>query len=163
VRKLCVISLMLVVVTAVGCGSNGSSGAADAVLIREAQTEEIDQIEKTFHKATSTKNLDLMMTLFDDTASLVATGGTYTGPTQIRKFFAAAAPFQPKNNWMADTPAFKIRITVDGDSGTLYFECHYVDKVTRQMASVIAADTKVARVNGHWLITKFVGVPTTLG
>ncbi len=162
-RKLCVISLMLIAIALVGCGSNGSSKTADAVLVREASTEEIDQIEKTFHQATSTKNLDLMMSLFADTASLVATGGTFTGPTQIRKFFAGAAPFQPNNHWMADTPAFKIRITVDGDAGTLYFECHYVDKDTRQMASVIAADTKVAKINGHWLITKFVGVPTTLG
>jgi hypothetical protein len=163
VRKLCVIALMLIAFALVGCGSNGSSGAANAVLIKEASTEEIDQIEKNFHQATSTKNLDLMMSLFADTASLVATGGTYTGPVQIRKFFAAAAPFQPQNHWMGETPAFKIRITVDGDAGTLYFECHYVDKDTRQMTSVIAADTKVARINGHWLITKFVGVPTTLG
>ena len=133
------------------------------MLIKEAATQQIDEIEKTFHRATSTKNLDLMMSLFADTASLVATAGTYTGPTQIRKFFATAAPFQPDNHWMAETPAFKIRITVDGDAGTLYFECHYVDKDTRQMTSVIAADTKVARINGHWLITKFVGVPTTLG
>jgi ketosteroid isomerase-like protein len=154
---------MLIAVGIGGCSSNGSSKAADAVLIKEAATQQIDEIEKTFHRATSTKNLDLMMSLFADTASLVATAGTYTGPTQIRKFFAAAAPFQPNNNWMAETPAFKIRITVDGDAGTLYFECHYVDKGTRQMASVVAADTKVAKIDGHWLITKFVGVPTTLG
>ena len=162
-RKLCVISLMLIAFTVVGCGSNGSSKAADAVLIKQAATQQIDEIEKNFHRATSTKDLDLMLSLFADTASVVQTGGTYTGPTQIRKFFASAAPFQPNNNWMAETPAFKIRITVDGDTGTLYFECHYVDKGTRQMASVVAADTKVARINGHWLITKFVGVPTTLG
>ena len=162
-RKVCVISLMLVAVVLAGCGSSGASGTANAVLLKEATTEEINQIEVSFHRATSTKNLDLMMSLFADTASLVATGGTYTGPVQIRKFFAAAAPFQPQNHWMGDTPAFKIRITADGDAGTLYFECHYVDKDTRQMTSVIAADTKVARINGHWLITKFVGVPTTLG
>jgi len=163
VRKLCVISLMLIAFAVVGCGSNGSSGAADAVLIQQAATAQIDEIEKNFHRATSTKDLDLMLSLFADTASVVQTGGTYTGPTQIRKFFAAAAPFQPNNHWMAETPAFKIRITVNGDAGTLYFECHYVDTDTRQMASVVAADTKVARINGQWLITKFVGVPTTLG
>ena len=33
----------------------------------------------------------------------------------------------PQNHWQADTPSYKIKATVNGDKGTLYFECHYID------------------------------------
>ena len=36
------------------------------------------------------------------------------------------------NNWISETPIYKVRITVNGDRGTLYFECHYVNPEDEQ-------------------------------
>jgi hypothetical protein len=51
---------------------------------------------------------------------------------------------------------------VDGHKGTLYFECHYTDVDTRQLTALVGADSKVARINGKWLITNMVGSTVTL-
>ena len=64
---------------------------------------------------------------------------------------------------MSDTPAYKIRITANGDKGTLYFECHYVDVKTGKVVSVVAADQNVQRINGKWLITSAAAATPTLG
>ena len=56
--------------------------------------------------------------------------------------------FEPQNNWISDHPAYKLEITVNGDRGTLHFECHYVDLKTGEVVSVTAADLDVARIDG---------------
>jgi hypothetical protein len=85
-------------------------------------------------------------------------GDTATGKKQIRQaFLGESASFKPTNHWVSDTPAYKIRITVNGDRGTLNFECHYVDIKTGKVVSHTAADQEVARINGRWLITSMVG------
>ena len=106
----------------------------------------IDQIEADWHKAASTKDVDLMMSLWADDATFTIGTRTLAGKDQLREFFTnEAAPFKPENHWVSDTPAYKIRATVDGDKGTLYFECHYIDVDTGKVASVVGADQKVAR------------------
>ena len=75
----------------------------------------------------------------------------------------AAGPFQPQNHWVSDTPAYKIRTTVNGDKGTLYFECHYVDVKTGKVASVVGADQDVQKIDGKWLITSSSPRRPTLG
>ena len=70
--------------------------------------------------------------------------------------------FEPTNHWISDHPAYKLRITVNGDRGTLHFECHYVDAKAKKVAVVVAADQEVARIDGRWLITDMVGGSTTL-
>lgn len=145
---------LLLALSAVGCGS-----AAPASPSAEVQTAAdlfaLHQIEANFHKAASLKDVDLMVSLYADNATVTIGGDqTYTGKDAIRNFFATkAGPFQPKNNWISETPAYKIRATVNGDKGTLYFECHYVDVATRMVVSVVGADQNVARINGQWLIT----------
>jgi hypothetical protein len=52
--------------------------------------------------------------------------------------------------------------TVNGDRGTLHFECHFVDAETGAVVAVTAGDADVARIDGHWLITNFVGGTTEL-
>ena len=49
---------------------------------------ELHQVEIIFHSAASTKNLDLMMSLFTDDASLSVGGKTYSGKNQVRNYFA---------------------------------------------------------------------------
>jgi hypothetical protein len=122
----------------------------------------IEQIEKTWHKAASMKNLNLMMTLFASNATFTFGSKIATGKPAIRRVFAAAGPFQPQNHWISDTPAYKIKITVNGSKGTLYFECHYIDVDTRHVEAVVGGDLNVRKVNGKWLITNATASSPTL-
>jgi uncharacterized protein (TIGR02246 family) len=153
---------VLVAVSLAACGGSSTS-SSERTLQRQADLDAIDQIEKTWHRATSTQNIDLMMSLWAPNATFtVGPGQTLTGKKQIRQFWLKAPVFQPKNHWVSETPAYKIRITVNGDRGTLYFECHYVDPKTRKVVKVTAADQQVARINGRWLVTNHVGATPTL-
>jgi hypothetical protein len=103
-----------------------------------------------------------MMTLWAPKATFTIAGKTYRGRPAIRQVFAKAGPFQPQNHWESDTPAYKVRITVNGNRGTLYFECHYVDVDTSKVAVTVGADQDVRKINGKWLITKAVASSATL-
>ncbi len=131
----------------------------EQALQRKADNWEIDQIEKDFHEATTTKDIDLMMSLWAPNATLtVGPGQTARGVDEIRRFWLEkSAAFMPETHWVSDHPAYKLEITVDGDRGTLHFECHYVDYDTEKMALVTVADLDVARIDGRWLITNMVG------
>jgi hypothetical protein len=82
----------------------------------------------------------------------MAGGKTYTGKEQIRAFWQAAGTFQPQNQWVAYTPAFRIKYDVRGDTAHQYFECLYVDKVANKIAAHTNSDDTLIRVNGRWLI-----------
>jgi hypothetical protein len=113
---------------------------------------ELHQVEIVFHAAGSTKNLEQMLSLFADDAVLIAGGKTYTGKDQVRSYWQAAGPFQPQNQWVGYTPAFRIQYNVEGDRAHLYFECLWVDKAAGKIAAHTNSDDKLARVNGRWLI-----------
>jgi uncharacterized protein (TIGR02246 family) len=124
-----------------------------------AETEEnaedfmqIHKIEIVFHQAGTTKNLDLMMSLFTDDATITSGGKTYSGKEQIKAFWQAAATFQPQNQWVAYTPAFRIKYEANGGTGHLYFECLYVDKAANKIELHTNSDDVLVRVNGRWLI-----------
>ena len=153
-RRLVIIGVTLGIAL-IACGSSSSQdSAAQAALQKAADTQAINQIEVNWHKASSTKDLDLMMSLWADNATFTVGTQTYTGKAEIRTFFATkAGPFRPENVWISETPAYKLRITVDGDNGTLYFECHYVDAASRQVKSLVGANLTVARIAGRWQIT----------
>jgi hypothetical protein len=110
------------------------------------------KIEITFHEAATTKNLDLMLSLFANDATLISGGKTYTGKDQVTSYWQAAGPFQPQNQWVAYTPAFRIKYTVEGDAAHLYFECLYVDKTANKIAAHTNSNDTLVRVNGKWLI-----------
>jgi len=129
-----------------------SGGAMAATEENADDFMQIHQIEILFHQAGTTKNLDLMLSLFTDDATLTAGGKTYTGKEQIRSYWQAAGTFQPQNQWVAYTPAFRIKYTVQGDSAHLYFECLYVDKAANKIAAHTNSDDALIRVNGRWLI-----------
>ncbi len=113
---------------------------------------QIHKIEIAFHEAGSTKNLDLMMSLFTDDATITAGGKTYAGTEQIRGFWQGAGTFQPQNQWVAYTPAFRIKYDVQGNHAHFYFECLYVDKAANKIAAHTNSDDLLVRVNGRWLI-----------
>ena len=149
------------VVLLTGCGGSGTSSASEQTTQRQADLYAINQIERNFHRATSKHDIALMMSLWSPTATFTS-DKTLTGKEQIRRFWLAAPVFQPANHWVSDTPAYKTRITVDGNRGTLYFECHYIDSKTHELKATTAADQQVERIDGRWLITDMVGASATL-
>jgi ketosteroid isomerase-like protein len=156
-RTLLTLAMVAGGLVVAGCASDPPqttmTSAQVTALQQQADMYQIDQIEVTWHKAASIKDLDLMMTLWADNATFQIGTHTYSGKDQIKSFWAAAAPFQTKNVWVDETPSYKARITVKGNTGTLYFECHFVDVPTRMLIAAVATQLDVARIGGRWLIT----------
>ena len=113
---------------------------------------QLHQVEIAFHEAGSTKNLELMLSLFADDAVLIAGGKTYTGKEEVKRYWQAAGPFQPQNQWVGYTPAFRIRYDVRGERAHLYFECLWVDKAAKKIVVHTNSDDTLVRVDGRWLI-----------
>ncbi len=157
------LGIFLLAVVLAACGGSGAD-SSDGEVRRFQDMWEIDQIEKDFHRATTEKNIDLMMSLWAPNATMtVGPGVTASGVDEIRRFWLEdSQPFASENQWISDHPAYKLEITVDGDRGTLHFECHFVDAVTGEVVSATAGDFDVARIDGTWLITNFVGASANL-
>ncbi len=150
-------------VVSLAAGGSSTSSTTEQDLQRRADLWEIDLLEKNFHKATSRKDIELMMSLWAANATFTAGGRSAVGKQQIRQFWLTKSEnFKPDNTWVSATIPYKVRITVNGDRGTLYFECHYVDARTGKSERVTAADGDVARINGRWLITNLAGASATL-
>ena len=105
-----------------------------------------------------------MMSLWAPNATLtVGPGETAAGLEEIRQFFLdKSSMFQTDAHWVSDHPAYKVEITVNGDRGTLHFECHYIDYDKYKVAFVTTADLDVARIDGQWLIANMVAGSTEL-
>jgi len=157
-------ALAIVAVVLAGCGGSSKNSANEQLIQRDANLYQIDQIEVNWHRATSTHNLNLMMSLWAPGAVFNIDQETLTGKAQIRHWFATQnGAFQPQNHWESDTPSYKIRVTLSGDKGTLYFECHYIDAKTQKVVSFPAVDHKVQKINGKWLIVDSAGATAELG
>jgi hypothetical protein len=155
-----VLAILAVVLSACG-GSSGSSGNVEA-LERKVDEYEISQIEKHFHESMSKKDIEQMMRLWAPNATFTVGGKTAAGKKEIRELWLTTPAFQPDAKWVSDHPAYKLRVKVNGDRGTLYFECHFLDLRTDKVAAVTEADQDVARIDGRWLITNMVGGTATL-
>ena len=149
---------LVLAVSAFGARTKGPSPSIQ----KQAALYQIDTIERIWHRAASTKNLNLMMTIWAPNATATFPGKTVTGKAAIRDLFSKAGPFQPQNHWLSDTAAYKIRTTVNGNKGTLYFECHYIDVDTGKVATTVGADQQVQKLNGRWLITNMAASSVTL-
>jgi ketosteroid isomerase-like protein len=157
-------ALGVLVVWLAACGSSSSKSASEQAMQHRADLWSIDQIEKNFHKATSTQDIDLMMSLWAPHATFTyGPGETATGKRQIRQaWLIENKNFWPEFDKVSETLAYKVRVTASGDRGTLYFECHYLDLKTHKLGPLTGADLDVARINGRWLITSLVGSSATL-
>jgi ketosteroid isomerase-like protein len=156
-------ALGIVLISLVACSGASGSEATEA-LQRKADFWEIDQIERNFHEATTTKDINQMMSLWAPSATMtVGPGETAAGVDEIRQFWLEkSVAFDPETAWISDHPAYKVEITVNGDLGTLHFECHYIGVDTERVALATVADLDVARIDGRWQITNLVGGSTTL-
>jgi len=129
---------------------------------QRAELYSLQQVEVTWHRATSKKNLDLMMSLWAPDAVFILGEKTFKGKPAIRAALSKAGPFQPQNRWVSDSPAYKMRAKVNGDRGTLYFECHYIDVDSQKLEFINGVTVDLKKKAGKWLITKFVGSSPTL-
>ena len=155
------LGVLIVVLSA--CGGSGGSSASEQALQQQADMYEISQIERDFHEAISKKDIDKLVGLFSDNASgTFGPGVTVTGKDQIREVWMNSVGMQPETHWLSDHPAYKLKVTVDGDRGTLHFECHFIDVDTGKVAAVTAGNLDVAKIDGQWLITNFVGSTSEL-
>jgi hypothetical protein len=50
-----------------------------------------------------------------------------------------------------------VKVTIDGDRGTLHFECHFIDVDTGKIAATHGRQSGLAKIDNRWLITNFVG------
>jgi ketosteroid isomerase-like protein len=145
------------------CGGSSSSSESDEFLHRNSDLYEISQIERTFHEAISKKNIEMMAGLYAPNATgTFGPGKTVTGREQIRAVWLHSVGFKPETHWLSDHPAYKLKVTVDGARGTLRFECHFVDVDTGKVDVVSAGSLDVAKIDGRWLITNFVGSTSEL-
>lgn len=164
-RRLLIVGVLLgVVVVSFAACSDSSSDSESAALQLRSDKYEIGRIEEQFHQAMTLKDIDLMMGLWAPNATLtVGPDATAAGVDEIRGLWLDnSAAFAPETTWVSDHPAYKLDITVNGDRGTLHFECHFVDYKTGEIASTTVADLDVARIDGQWLITNMVGGSTEL-
>lgn len=53
---------------------------------------------------------------------------------------------------MAYTPAQRIRLKVNGDRASLYFECLYVDVKTKEIKAHTFSDDNLVQAGSRWLI-----------
>jgi ketosteroid isomerase-like protein len=143
-------------------GSSGTSEKEEAVQ-HQADLFEISQIERSFHEAISKKDIDKLVSLFAPNATgTFGPGKTVAGREQIRQVWLNSVGWKFETHWLSDHPAYKLKVTVDGDRGTLHFECHFIDVDTGEIAALTAGNLDVAKINGKWLITNFVGSTTSL-
>ena len=113
---------------------------------------QIHKIEIAFHEAGSTKNSRLYDVAIHGRRDNHGWRKDLRRNAQIRGFWQGAGTFQPQNQWVAYSPAFRIKYDVQGDRAHFYFECLYVDKAANKIAAHTNSDDLLVRVNGRWLI-----------
>lgn len=163
-RRLLLVGVLgVLAISLAACGGSGSD-AETAALQMKVDRYEIGQIEEQFHQAMTMKDIDQMTGLWAPNATLtIGPELTAAGVDEIRQFWLEkSVPFAPETTWVSDHPAYKLEVTVNGDRGTLHFECHFVDYSTGEVASITVADLDVARIGGRWLITNMVAGSTEL-
>jgi len=164
-RRFLIAGVLLgVVVVAFTACSESSSDHETAALQMKADTYEIGRIEEQFHQAMTLKDIDQMMSLWAPNATLtVGPDLTAAGLDEIRQFWLTkSVAFAPETTWISDHPAYKLVVSVNGDRGTLHFECHFVDYESDVVQAVTVGDLDVSRIGGQWLITNFVAGSTEL-
>jgi len=127
----------------------------------EADILAVRNIEIIFHTAGSvlpSKDLDLMMSLYADDVVLTDTAHdnkVYQGKEQVRTYWAnVSGPFRPEHHWIGYTPAMRIKANVTGNTGTLDFECLWMNVDDNTIGAHAFSSMEVARVKGHWLVKR---------
>ena len=120
---------------------------------------QMHNIESTWHQAATTRNVDLIMSLFADNAVFTSHGKTYTGKDELRQFWQHSDAFQPQSQLVGYTPPYRLKYDLKGDRGQLYFECLYVDNATKKIASHVGVNADLVHKNGRWQIKSAKATP----
>ena len=163
-RRLIVGVLLGVAIVSFAACSDPSSDSETAGLQMRSDRYEIGRIEEQFHQAMTLKDIDQMMSMWAQNATLtIGPDLTAAGVDEIRQYWLTkSVAFAPETTWVSDHPAYKLQVTVNGDRGTLHFECHFVDYKSDEVAAVTVGDLDVSRIGGRWLITNFIAGSTEL-
>ena len=140
--------LILAVVAAVAWTSRNTASADSG----KAAVGEIYQLQAAFHRAKTTQDLDLMLSLWAPDAVLHANGKDIKSESDMRAYWAGSPSF--KEHRFSLVPSFKEVIQPKGDTAYLYFECHDVasfDQSTRTIAGDTFLAGTVRLENGKWL------------
>ena len=68
-------------------GGSSASSASEQEMRRNSDLWQIDQLQRSFHRATSRKDVDLMMSLYAPNATFTFPGTIAAGKKEIRKFW----------------------------------------------------------------------------
>src|ERR1051326_810514 len=117
---------------------------------------EVYQLQSAFHRAKTTQDIDLMMSLWPEGSRINSLGDAnspYVGSESLRNFWLSSGSW--KNPLLSLVPSFKIQIDVKSDDEAwLYFECHDIGDFDRSTRSIIAdlflAGT-IKNIDGKWL------------
>ena len=156
--------------TATGAAALALPQTALAAGPESVQVGEIYQLQAAFHRAKTTQDLDLMMSLWADDATFTnaSMGITYVGADQIRSFWQGSGSFT--HHRFSLVPSYKTTIQVRGDQAFLYFECHDVGNFATgdfgdPTIKTIINDTFLAgtvrNVSGNWLFWNMTAGPSS--
>ena len=136
----------------VALGFPGVAGADDD---GNGEVGEIYRLQAAFHRAKTTQDIDLMMSLWAEDGTLVNQGdpsSPYVGADRLRAFWLGSGSFTHRR--FSLVPSYKIRIDLHGHEGSLYFECHDIgdyDLPTRFIASDTFLAGTIRRIEGDWV------------
>jgi ketosteroid isomerase-like protein len=156
--------------TAFGAAALALPRLAHAAEPESVQVAEIYQLQAAFHRAKTTQDLDLMMSLWADDSTFTnrSTGLTYIGSDNIRSFWQGSGSFT--HHRFSLVPSYKTKIEVHGNEAFLYFECHDVgDFATGNFGDptvkTIVNDTFLAgtlhSLGGNWLFWYMTAGPSS--
>lgn len=143
----------------VAVGLGGLTGPALTQLKAEvessdsAQIGKIYQLQAAFHRAKTTQDIELMMSLWAPDASLTVPGSPpFVGMAEIRAFLLTTGSFT--HHRFSLVPSFKIQIDVHGNEAFFYEECHDVQDfglATQFIASSTFLAGTLRKVAKDWL------------
>jgi len=146
---------------ALGAGATLGSGLlplmAQVTGPESEQIGEIYELQAAFHRAKTTQDIDLMMSLWDPNGILNVQGdpnSPYVGFDQLKAFWLSSGSFTHQR--FSLVPSFKIRIDVSGNQASLYFECHDIgdyDLPTRFIASDTFLVGTLQNMSGKWVFS----------
>lgn len=147
----------LVVHAAGPAGSARSPLKPQVVEPENTQVAEIYELQAAFHRAKTTQDIELMMSLWDVNGVLTVQGNPnspFVGADQLRSFWETSGSFT--HHRFSLVPSFKTQINVRGDEASLYFECHDVgdfDLPSRTIASDTFLAGTLRNVGGKWVFS----------
>jgi ketosteroid isomerase-like protein len=135
-----------------------------------AQLGEIYQLQAAFHRAKTTQDLGLMMSLWAGEATFTnrSTGTTYVGFDAIKSFWQGSGSYT--HHRFSLVPSYKTTIDIHGDEAFLYFECHDIGEFASgnfgdPTVKTIVNDTFLAgtlrHIGGSWLFWNMTAGPSS--